>query len=295
VTKANQDRGAEQVDLAKLDAEFAKSIELFGAEKGLIPGRTPPLDPGAPRLMSQFEAGDYEIGRTFVDNKTPFADFAFVENWPLYVTATAMDNDGNYFLFWKVEDAEQRIPKFEDPGVKDQVVRAWKMQKARSLAAEAAKELAVKARKQDTSLKDSIGALPGVKVAESKPFSWMTYGAVPTMTSPRTPPRLTNLAPTVELAGPDFMRAVFSLNKGEVGTAMNHPETIAYVVRVAEMNPSENVLWAQFELDNYSTYADIARGDQIQMVRAWQKELIEDAGLKWVQKPDQSQDQPQAQ
>ena len=293
VTKANQAPGAEKVDLAKLDEEFAKSIATLGGEKGLVFGRTPPVASDVPRLMSQFEATDYEIGRTFIDNKVPFTDFAFVENRPLYVTAMAMDNDGNYYLFWKVEDAAQRIPKLEDPGVKAQVVRAWKMQKARQLAVEAAKELAAKARKQDALLKDSIGSLPGVKVAESKPFSWMTYGAVPTMTSPRTPPRLTDLSPTVELAGPDFMRAVFSLKKGEVGTAVNHPETIAYVVRVTEMNPSENVLWAQFESDNYATYAEIARGDQFQMVRAWQKELVDDAGLKWLQKPDESQEQPE--
>ncbi|HYW78020.1 MAG TPA: hypothetical protein VE890_00520, partial [Thermoguttaceae bacterium] len=282
---------AEKVDLAAMDAAFAKEIRAAGEESGLTWGEAPDPDAGIGPMMSNFETQDFEIGRTFIqagERGSPFAEYAFEENRQLYEASLSMDRDGSRYLFWKVADAEERIPKFDEEGVQDEVRRVWKLQKARTLATEAAEALAEKARKDSLrSLDDSIGSEPGVVVAKTDPFSWLTRGNVPATTSPRPQPRLTRLEPTVEMAGPDFMKTVFGLKKGEVAVAMNHPQKIAYVVRMSELNPPEKSLWAQFEVDGYETYYDVGEQDQFAAIRAWYESLKTEAGFEWVEQPEE--------
>jgi hypothetical protein len=263
---------------------LAKQNDPTG-DQGLTTGQTP--------LMSRWDVRNEEsgVGRSFIDPKLtgiPFADYAFREKWDLYVAAESSDFGEDYrergrYLFWKVEDSKEKVPQFEDPGVREKVLRAWKAVEARKLAIQAAEGLGDEGRKAGLSLANTFIERPDVTVIATRPFSWMTYGNVPLGTA-RTPPRL-NTVTGVEMAGPDFMRAVFDLKQGQLGVAMNHPKTIAYVIRVSEINPPEKALWAQFEVDNYSDYADVAGADRGQMIRAWQEELQQTAGLEWVRPP----------
>ena len=66
---------------------------------------------------------------------------------------------------------------------------------------------------------------------------------------------------------------------------MNEPKTIAYVVRVSEIEPTENTLWDGFEVDSWRTYVDVAGSDMRQMVQAWREDLEKSAGLKWLRDP----------
>ena len=86
----------------------------------------------------------------------------------------------------------------------------------------------------------------------------------------------------VELAGEDFMRAVYDLKVDEIGVAMNQPKTIAYVVRLTETTPNESVLWSMFKADDYSKYFSLAMADTQKMNEQWREELQKAAGLKWV-------------
>jgi len=245
------------------------------------------------RLMSQWDFQDEQsgIGRSLVNpagRPMTFADYAFRERWDVYVAAESSDIGENYlersrYLFWKVQDSKERVPKFEDRGVREQVLRAWKMFEARKLATKAAEDLGNEARKAGLSLAHTFVDRPDIDVISTRPFSWMTHGNVP-LGMARTPPRLSRVT-GVEMAGHDFMRSVFELSTGQIGVAMNHPKTIAYVIRVAEINPPETTLWAQFEVDNYATYVDVAGADQGQMLQAWQDELKTAAGLEWVRPP----------
>ena len=258
-------------------------------DQGLTTGQTP--------LMSQWDLQDEKsgIGRSFVDPRTsgiPFADYAFREKWDLYVAADSSDFGEDYrersrYLFWKVEDSKEQVLEFESRGVREKVLQAWKAVEARKLAIKAAENLGDGARKGGLSLANTFIERPDVTVTATRPFSWMTYGNVPLGTA-RTPPRLSNVT-GVDMAGPDFLRAVFELERGQIGVAMNHPKTIAYVLRVTEINPPEKVLWAQFEVDSYATYADVAGADRGQMFQAWQEELKQTAGLEWVRPPRSGQ------
>ena len=84
------------------------------------------------------------------------------------------------------------------------------------------------------------------------------------------------------------------MQPGQIGVALNAPQTVAYVVRLIELSPSNEVLWPQFEVDDFRTYAAIGREDQQQIVRAWMQEIKTSAGFEWVpgRKADQSP-QPQ--
>lgn len=230
----------------------------------------------------------------------------------------------NRFLFWKVEDSEAHLPVLDKEEVdklveklrdeaaelksegdasgareklkkaesllaeheelQQEVLETWKMVQARELAVKAAEKLAEEARKAGLPLDLAFIDRPDIAVTSTRPFSWMTYGSVPLETAP-TPPRLSEVE-GVEMPGPDFMRAVFRLKKGQIGVTTNHPKTIAYVVRVIETNPPEDALWTLFtEIDQYGTYMAVAGGDQVRMIRAWQEELRKTAGLEWERPP----------
>ncbi len=263
---------------------LAKEYDPTGAE-GLITDET--------KLMSQWDvqAEERGLGRSFVaagNTRIAFVEYAFRERWDLYVAAQSSERGEDYrersrYLFWKVEDSKQKVQAFEDPGVREQVLLEWKMSKARKLAKKAAETLADECRKSGQSFEITFVERPELGVVSTRPFSWMTYGNVPLGTA-RTPARLSQIE-GVDMAGPDFMRTVFQLKQGRVGVAMNHPEAIAYVVRVSEINPPRSTLWAQFQVDNFATYADVASADRGQMFQAWRDELKQTAGLKWMRPP----------
>ncbi len=239
------------------------------------------LTPGSTKLFSQIDSGDYDIGGSYVDMTLPFAYYAFGRSWNTFVAEQSFDLEGNRYLFWKIEDEEESTPKFEDKGVRRQVLGAYRMVEARALTLEAAESLAEKVRDSSQTLKE---ALPNHEVALTAPFSWMTHGSVPLATS-QAPPRLSEVT-GVDLPGPEFMRTVFQLPEGQIGVAMNHPQTVAYVIRVVKLAPTAEALKDIFEADSqagaYDTkYAPLAAGDQRQMVQAWRDSLIKSAGLKW--------------
>jgi hypothetical protein len=90
----------------------------------------------------------------------------------------------------------------------------------------------------------------------------------------------------VEMAGEDFMRSVFALHTGEVGTAPNQPKTTIYVVRVASEFPSEEVLREQFlQSGNSEDLQQIARFDRVELQQDWFEALRRDMNLTWVRDP----------
>jgi len=277
---------AEKVENKEAQPPEKLDFEALADQYGVTTAQTP--------LISQLEAQDYDIGQSLVDGRVPFGISAFGESWPVHVTASSIEFKQdpymiprNRYLFWKTEETEALVPKFKDGGVRRQVLAAWRMVQAREKATEAAEKLAAQAREADKPLSELFAGRSDITVTKTPPFSWMTRGAVPAMSSPRPRPRLSEVK-GVELAGVDFMRAVFDMQPGDVGVAINHPQTVAYVVRMVEDNPTENSLWAQFEVDPYDSYREMAGDDQYQTVQAWMDELKASAGLKWEEiKPDQ--------
>ena len=250
-------------------------VAAMAKEAGLEFEETPMVDFNA--------AAKLPIGLATVNAMQPLLRLIFGENYPRFRHGIAEDLEGNQYLFWIVGEEEERIPEFTDEGVRERVLDTWRMIQARKPAREEAARLTEQAEKAGKSLKDEFGGKPGYEVLEPQPFSWLTRGPIPSMTS-QQPPRISRVE-GVEIPGRDFMKAVFALNPGEFGVAMNNPETVVYAVEMVELQPSARALWELFRLDDFGKYADAALGDQRERISAWRTSLEQEAGLKWERKP----------
>jgi hypothetical protein len=247
-------------------------FDKFAADNGLVAGRTP--------LLPRWELQKTEIGQTLVGGQVPTTEYA-IESMTRYRSEEAVSLNGNPYLFWKTDETREDVPKFDDEAVWKEVLLAWKMVHARALARKAAEELATKANEAKKPLKELLADQPKMKVVLPAPFTWLTFGNVAaSLTQPRRP-QLVDV-PELNLVGDDFMRKVFSLQPGESGAAMNAPQTIAYVIRLIEYTPSYRVLWDQFTIDDFVTYAEIAAIEQQRIEQAWLEEIKSEADFHWM-------------
>ena len=230
-------------------------------------------------LISALDARKRDIGKSFTSDRTGFVEIAYNDDWQNLQPAGSFDREGNRYLFWKVNDAEERIPEFDEPGVRERVLRRWKIIEALGLARKEADRTAAEAREAKKSLSDVFADRSGAVVTESEPFSWLTYGAIPDWMA-QGPPWLSEVK-GVDAPGNDFMRAVFSLKKGEVGTAINHPQTVVYVVQVTDSNPLPEVLWREFRSKDYRRYYLAASHDHYLAHKAWVDGIKSAAGFEW--------------
>lgn len=147
------------------------------------------------------------------------------------------------YVYWKSDFVKSHIPKLDEPGIKKEVLDAWKQQQAYPAAAKRAEELAklVGPQKLEVALKgqtvdNSKDGLP-ILVHETADFSWMT----PATPSPNMwetqPPTLSTVA-FVKDADEEFMQvACEDLGIGESGFAPNRDHSIVYVMRVINREP----------------------------------------------------------
>lgn len=250
-------------------------LEALAKAQGLTAGRT--------GLMTAWEVRGLDLGGSQTETGASLIEVAFEKNFPLYRPATSQDTDGNNYLFWKVGDQPERVPEFDEPGQRQRALEAWKVVQARSLALQEAERLADQARKAGKPLSEVFAGRSDLKVLTPEPFTWLTFGTLPVWFR-RIPPRYSEVA-GIEGAGPEFMRAVFALQPGQIGLATNEPKSAVYVVRLVEYVPAESVLWDMFVSDDYGTYESAARYDQSQASRIWREQLKAEAGLTWQREP----------
>jgi len=251
------------------EAKALKPEEVLRAERFGPPRKT--------ELAAVEELAALDIAASRTEGEQPFLNDAFSAK-PLYLPEISWDEEGNAYLFWKTDETEEHVPKFDDEGVRDKVLAAWRFVQARDAARKHAEKLANEARDSGKSLAESIGKQPGVNVSTTGPFTWMTSGTLPAMQSRNL--RI-SAVDHVDKPGNEFMRAAYNLKVGEIGVAMNFPQNTVYVMRLVGTNPLEKVLMASFEVDQFGKYSEVAQGDFQKVVNAWFEQLETDAGLKW--------------
>ncbi len=242
-------------------------------------------------MISVWEAHKFDIGSSYMGEAlSPFSIAAFKSSLTLYKPDSAVDIQGNDYLFWKIDDTPESEPSLKDENVRQEVLHAWKLIKARELARKQAESMAEAASKSGATLKGAFPELPEERVISPPPFSMLTEGSVPRGSSP-VPPRLSEVegAPMV---GMDFMRAVFNLDLNQVGVAMNLPQTVVYVVQLIKYSPPQDVLWQIFLAEDFSKYSVVADIDLQADQKAWLESLKTSAGLKWESKPEQPRGEP---
>ncbi|MBA3316401.1 MAG: hypothetical protein H0T47_24340 [Planctomycetaceae bacterium] len=209
--------------------------------------------------MELYESDDYAIGKAvkweenaplFGRDTTPIVEtiFSMSPEQPLTtIPAQSLLNESRYVAL-KIADAPARPAALTEEGMRDRVVKAWKLREARQLAKDRADELAAAAKKSKgltEVAKDATvtGKADGKKLTTTTvgPFSWLRRS-----TAPRTdfaPPEiLPSELPQLPDAGEQFMETVFDeLKVGETGVAPARDESAYYVVHIDSKSLESNL------------------------------------------------------
>ena len=236
------------------------------------------ISAGVTGLVDQWEAVSTDLGSAIMQGNVGALYYAF-SAMPKLRPEMAQDMGDNWYLFWKVDETKEDVPDFNDPAIRECVLREWKMIEARKLAEEKAKSLVVEATEADGSLAATFTGVDDLRIITPPPFAWLTLGSV-SMRYAAQPK--TSAVDGLELVGDEFMETVFRLEPGKVGAAMNAPKTVAYVVRVSEFSPPYEELWKQFLTTNFRIYAPVVQQESNMAVRAWTQSVMKQADFQWT-------------
>jgi hypothetical protein len=229
---------------------------------------------------------DYELGKayemTFTSwppQRVSFAQKAFLDSSQPYraerIKSAELDVE---FLYWNVAEKQAYVPELKD--IRDEVIDAWKRREAFVIAKAEAEKLAKEAA-PDKALGESLSAHDGLNIIQPAPFSWMSTGSTPF--GGAGAPTLSQVD-GVEAAGNEFMRSVFSLKKGEVGVAVDQPQAMVYVVRIAAEIPSDETLKEQFLASGVTPEVSQIAFVEIEDVwQDWYKDLEKEMKVEWKQ------------
>jgi hypothetical protein len=239
-------------------------------------------------LVDQFEVAEYEIGQKVTQfdmafaqmfrqfRFLSFAEIAFGQDQPLYKPdeARSSEPDITYIYFRTGEEKPADVTPKE---VRPQIIEFWKKQKAFELAMIDAEKLAKKA-KDSPSLAEVVP--DPKKVVVTPPFSWMTPGGFG-MGQPEF-----SQVPGIELAGREFMQAVFALKPSETGAAPNEAHSKVFAVRVITQDPDDERLRQQFLESGYNQLVVmLAQREALSTSVEWYRGVAERYQVKWQRPP----------
>ena len=250
-------------------------------EHGFKSGTTGPL--------SVLQLRELPLGKsTAVDSDRTLLSMLFgSKEFDLWQPVATKDMFGNHYIVMKKSDTPSRVPTLAE--VKDEVVKAWKLQQAAELAEKRAKEFAAKAQQNKTQLTAVFADDPAIKVVRTDPFSELTGGDVGFANGQlqQQPYRLSQPDGLVA-PGPAFMKRVAELKDGEVGAVLNNDHTIAYVVRVVEHQPPLTELRTAYlaEANNWPGLNMMSRGHMQEIFASVANDIVAGSHLKWERKND---------
>ncbi len=201
--------------------------------------------------------------------------------------------DGTIYICWKVQDSPEHIPSLDEPGIREQVVNAWKRVEALPLAKKRAEELAEKARQKNN---DLGAALKGEKVTGDPTSFSVSASESPEFSFYResfAPDPMRNPQPDVQLGdpicvakpGPKFMRVVFNdIGDGEVGVALNDDASVYYVVKVLSRRPADRAAFQAAGdklFDPSSPYSQVAGREMGEAMSQYARKMDEKYAVKW--------------
>lgn len=251
-------------------------------EHGLAQGKTGPMSFLELRETPVGKSGSIETGTTLL--QTLFLS----DDLELYQPILTLDIDRNHYLAMKTSDTPRRIPELAE--VKDDVVRAWKHERAAEAARKYAEDFAKKAQDARSPLTDFFADDQSVKVVRSDPFSLLTGGDVARVGGQnRQYPFRLSQPDEIEAAGPEFLQRVFELKDGEVAAVLNNDHSLAYVVRVVEHQDSPDELRSAYlaEANTWDGYNLKTSEHASNYVSHLRSEIIPGAKLDWLRDPDQ--------
>lgn len=233
-------------------------------------------------LINRYQAGEYPIGQnaTIFNWQTGtsygFGDVAFGPDERLYDPKYVNSREPDVlYIFWRTKAEKPSTPTYEE--AREEVIAAWKRQKAFDLAKQAAEDLAKKAEKAE-SLKAIVN--PATVIAPP-PFTWLTLGSIPFgMSRPEL-----SIVPGIEYAGQEFMQGVFALGEGQAGIAANQPHSRVYAVKMMKLEPKEDELRDRFAETGLFETMTITSAQWQDAVRQQRQQLDKEFDLTWLRPP----------
>jgi hypothetical protein len=257
----------------------APSVEKLAAEHGLEAVRSDFVDASdaiaAGGVGTSFQLS---FSQPMGVRQVQWADMLFSPDAARWRPVATRDFAGNRYLSWKTEDRPEFTPAFAD--VRDDVEQVWRLMEARPLAKQRAEKLATAAAGKE--LTAAIAGQEGMEVTKVGPFTWLTRGTAPFGSAP-----MISQPAGVQMAGGEFMEAVFGLEPGGTATAFNEPKTICYCIRLVAYEPEEAILQERFTDDS----ADPRRlamlaDDEVRDVRdRWMAGIEKRYGVEWKRDP----------
>ncbi|MFN0197181.1 MAG: hypothetical protein ACKVT0_10565 [Planctomycetaceae bacterium] len=293
--------------------DVAEAMKAYAAKQGLVYGEIP---------LSSFEELEDSVKYPMASAEEPTDNPLAMQEQPnvrmqmfqtgldqLYLVLQAKDpiTDVSY-AYWKTGDVDSHVATFEDEGIREQVLEAWKRVKARPLAEKRAKELVEKLKKDERPWEEALaettvtGAQEGLQlsVQTTESFSWMRTttapSANPLFSFPQ--PELSTIS-SVKMAGDSFMKAVFhDLKDGEVGIAPNADLSIYYVVKARNRFPStpaeveaQRQAFMKEDLFFFSPYFVLSNMEHNESLAKWSQQLELKYAVMW-RNDDPSTDGP---
>ncbi len=211
------------------------------------------------------------------------------------------DENGNRYVFWTTEIVEEHVPKLDDPGIREEVVKAWKLREAVKLAEARAAELAKKAEAAKKPLADVLasetvtGDPKGQKISviTTPLMTWVEQSAVPEMGN--TMQRSMSVS-TKAIAMPqyEFMHQIFDqIPVGSADVALNPTmEGITvYVAKVVTSVPaSQDAFLISEPFGPRADVAEVARFDHQRVSSRFWRTLEEKYDVKWEEQKRSSDD-----
>jgi peptidyl-prolyl cis-trans isomerase D len=257
-------------------------LAALAKAKGLEYHATPPITREQAEDPETSPIARASAGGRLPGMGTKFADYVFQPRASVYEPFELSDERGRRFLAWKLADREPAVPPLAE--VRDEVVRAWKLEKARAKAEAAAKALADKARAAGGDLSAAAAAekrvvIPTDAVPEISPSFDLDNPATFGQLRPTEIPQL-------DRPGEKLREAYFALKKGDVQVAPNAPKTTYYVLALKERSAADvpqaiyNPMGARLDLE-----PSVAQREAVLRYIEWMEYLRKQAGVE-VETPE---------
>ncbi len=277
---------------------YAEDMALWKARGGIA---TPPPAPDLDKIAEKqaLEAGRSELvtaeqavasgglgqsfefvadpGSRFGIRQQNWLDSIFGQNTMPLRPVTSRDVAGNRYLSWKTDDQAEFTPTFAD--ARDDVEFSWRIVEGRGIARKKAEELAARARTEKQSFEMLLGGSTALKATKIEPFTWLATGAngQPVLSQPEG----------VQMAGEEFMEAVFGLEPEQTTVAFNEPRTVCYAIRLTAFEPPVAELREKFleAKSDPRRIGAVAQGEFSRSFGDWLTGLEKRYGLTWVRQP----------
>jgi hypothetical protein len=235
---------------------------------------------GKTGMVDAFAVQDLAVGRSFVGNfqrPVGIADAIFDPRVNKYMPLESMGLDGTSFvtyLLWKIEDAEARVPAFEE--CREQVEKAWRISQAKQLAIDKATELSSSINANSDTDPWAVVLDENLRASVIKPpmFTWMQPAFRPGEAA-----TIANIEGIVN-AGKPIMEKVFESPVGKATFAFDDRQKKCFVIRVVERAPSDEELQQKFQTSPRNEATDSLAFQQAREVAAgWFQSLQDATGL----------------